>query len=569
MKRLEALCIAGALTVGSIVGWAGARTVRADPARIDESARPAGSGAVASAADGGDDAERFGTISSRLASISEDPLPSRRRVALSRFCAGLDAEGVRHAAQALTLDDSPRSREQRISIMARWAELEPAAAAAFAVRTKSIHGTLQTVLDVWVAQDREAAKHFVAGLNHKELLNGVLYYFTVALATVDADEALKFADSVPTAAKHNVVWGVFRTTGHLNPTAAVARALTMPAGKVRESAIDAAISVWLEEAPAAAMAWVRQRPDTPVTFGSTLLESAVQRWSRSDPLAAGRFAQSLPAGRQRDDTTRYVASSWAYRDLDQARGWVHSLPEGKAKAGALAAIVGQWSSSDPPAAAAFVAGQPAGENTGEILEQIGRNWAATDPTGALAWAATQPDAVRKQFAPTALGTLAADDPAGAVAGLASLRTPDVRAEAITAIAKSWAVHDPQEAADWVLNLPAADASRAALREVISQGASRNPAAMAEWLEGMTGHPRRDLAVETFAKEAQYYDPLAAVAWAHTLTDAETRRPLVKTIVRNLANYDPAGAREWVNAQTFEPAEHKTLLDQIDQAMKRK
>jgi hypothetical protein len=93
--------------------------------------------------------------------------------------------------------------------------------------------------------------------------------------------------------------------------------------------------------------------------------------------------------------------------------------------------------------------------------------------------------------------------------------------------------------------------------------------MAQWLENLEDNPRRDLYVAAFAQAAQYYDPTAAADWANTLVDDETRQPLVKKIVRNFANIDSAGARAWIMEQDFDDAERQVLLEQVEQATKRK
>ncbi len=572
MNRLEILSVAAALGVGSVVGFAGARFAQTNHQISGDVARRAESAALVATVPG-EIKVTTAIRSDPLEIISRDPLRSRRLVALNRYCAGLDAVAARRAVESMPGDSSQKSLELRERLMSRWAELEPVAAAAFALGVKDANNrstALQHVLKVWVAQDADAAKQFVAGLKDKDVLDGTLFSFTTDLAERDFVDALRFADAVPASHKQNVVWAAFRAAGQANPNAAIARAMAMPAGKLRESAIESAASVWLQQNPQAAMAWVMQRPDTPITFGRTLLQTAVQRWSFSEPAAAARFVQGLPAGKQREDFISNVASGWAWEDTGQALKWVQGLPEDQEKTRALSVIVNQWASRDPLAAAAFMARQPANEKTSAALQNIGRQWSAVDPDGALAWAAAQPDeALEKGVAPGALGMIAADDPARAIAGLAALRSLETQAAALTAIAKNWADLDPQEAARWVLELPEADSSRNALKEVISTGTARDPVAMAEWLDALKGDPRRDVAVEAFARAATSYDPLAAAAWANTLADAGTRRPLVQNLVRTIANFDEAAARMWVLGQSFEPGERAALLNQIDQQTKRK
>ncbi|MEA3209541.1 MAG: hypothetical protein QOE70_2598 [Chthoniobacter sp.] len=287
--------------------------------------------------------------------------------------------------QALPPDEDRDAWELRSQLITRWAELEPNAAAAFA--REKMRNFFGDVLSVWAAQDREAAKSFVAGIKDKDLLLEILPGFTRTLAESDLEDALRFATALPADPFHNSIRLAFYGAGQKNPAAAAARALAMPEGDARGSAISAAAEVWLEANPQAAMAWVMQRPDTAIGDCGNLFQSAIQSWSSNDPAGASRFVQSMPAGKQRELGLKSVAQHWAFKDIGSAVQWVQSLPEDKAKTEALGSVLSQWSYEDPPAVAAFLAGQPAVAKTGELLAAIGEKWAKRDPAAALAWAA--------------------------------------------------------------------------------------------------------------------------------------------------------------------------------------
>lgn len=593
MKRLEILSVAVVLGVGSVVGFAGARWGLGDfagkgghaPHPIS-TATPGPPPAVAEPA-------TPVAAADRLEAIMSDGLQSSRLVALDRYCEGLDLEAVRRAAASMPVRDTLKNRELRTRLLSRWAELDAPAAAAFAFGMKNDNmweNPLRDVLKVWVSEDPDAARQFVAVMMDKfsggaiqaplarrlERINweGIPASLAGLLAERDLEDALKFADAIPAAHggsdREGAVREAFVTAGHLNPSAAVARAMTMPEGDLRESAISSAMRAWFDKNPQAAMAWVMQRPDMPGGYGRTLMENAVPRWAEFDPGAATRFVQNLPPGKQRDNLISAVATTLVYRDADQARQWVLSLPDDGAKAEALRRVVMVWSSNDPVAAAAFVARQPDNGNTGRMLWFVGRSWSAMDPEGALVWASAQPAGTfAKEIASQALGAIAAEDPARAIAALDALRAPDVRAAATAAIAGRWAINDPQAAARWLLELPKTDANSAALQGAISSWTPGDPAVVARWLETLNGDPRRDVAVEAFARAAQAYDPATAAAWANTISDAGTRRPLVMDLVGAIAKFDAPAAREWVLGQSLDAVERKALFDQIDRQAKEK
>ena len=570
MNRLETLCIVSSLGLGGAIGFAAAdwrgtqRTIREGaPLRVNApvalSARIGGQAAQERSAlpDGGE-----------LEKILEDKLPSRRRVELDRFCDRMDAAGARRAVESLSAREDSQVQELRRQLLERWAELKPEAAAAFA--KDKMPSFLNGVLAVWASRDRDGAKTFVAAIKDRDQLLKILPPFTRMLAEGDFEDALLFATALPADEYHNSIQLAFRQAAEKNPAATAARALALPEGDARGSAIRAAVDVWLKVSPQAAMAWVMQRPDTPLNLGWDLIRGAISSWAISDPAGASRFVQNLPSGQQRDDSIMSVAQSWSYRDRGSAVQWVQSLPADKAKAEALGSVLAGWANEDPAAAAAFLARQPAGANSDEMLAEIGENWAKRDPAGALTWVAGQRnEAVEKKVAREAFGTMTGDNPAAAVAALASVRGAEAREEAITAIAKSWSHRDAAEAARWVLELPPLDANLEVLQRVIWSGAGREPVAMARWLGTIKSHPQRDLAIEAFASAAQHHDPAVAAEWAHTLSDTKKRKSLVQEIIRNYANHDALAAREWVLGQTFDPAERTALLGEIAEAEQRK
>jgi hypothetical protein len=572
MNRLETLIVVGALGAGSILGFAGARWGTPGP-------REGGVAASMEAALG-QGANESGTAegglvgANPLEAIREEPVRSRRMVLLDRYCEGLDVAGVQRALLTVPENGARRSREVRDRLMGRWAELDPAGAAAYAMGKRDREtrlSALQTVLGVWLEHDAEAAKKFVAEIKDPDMLRGGgLHFFVVDLAHRDFAEAMKFAEAVPKAQKQTVIWAAFRAAGHLNPSTAMARALATKDEEDREQAVASAISMWTVDDAPTAVAWAREQPGV-FRRGESLYKTALNRWAFADPPAAAAFfaKQPLP-GAMGDQLTNNIASNWAYCDPEAALAWVEELSESKAKTAAIGTVVGQWAARDPEAAAAYAMEQPAGPASDEMLASIGRSWSMRNPAAAAEWAMAQEDpGVEKAMLPVALGAMAMDDPSKAVQMLAQVQEADARAAAIRAIARNWAASDPQAAVRWILALPETDARKGAVQDVVSSAAGRNPTATAQWLESFKDSPLRDTAVAAFAERAQYHDSVSAATWANTIADAEQRRTTVRDIVHGFANHDLAGARRWVMGQNFDETERQALLKQIEEASKRK
>jgi hypothetical protein len=569
MKCPEFLTIVGALGLGCLLGFAGARAL---PSRIWRgSTLEDASGAAAQAEAGLDSSGRL-VGANPIEEILAKPRQSRRLVAMNRFCAGLDAAALQRAILEVPDNGDLKNWELRFRLLRRWARLEPAAAAAFALADKNRTAranAFKAVLDVWGRDDPEAASEWVAGIKDEQTLEDTLHEFCINLAQRDFEGTLRFADRLPEEVRDNVVFAAFRAEARENPSGAAARALTMPEGELQGEAMEGTIEEWLRSDAQAAMAWVMQRPESTTALGGKLLDNAVWRWGDLDPEAASRYLQTLPAGRDQDYMLRRLADSWIQQGTRKAFAWAQSLPAGSARTTAMEATMNRWADFDPSSAAAFLRTLPAADQTGKMLEIIGNRWAASDPQGALAWLAAQPKgALAEKLTPQLLGAWAVKDPAGAIAQLATM-SEERRVVATKTVAASWAERDAFAAADWMESQPESVVNRATIETVIGTGTSADPARMAQWLENLEGNPRRDLYVAAFAQAAQYYDPTAAADWANTLVDDETRQPLVKKIVRNFANIDSAGARAWIMEQDFDDAERQVLLEQVEQATKRK
>ena len=567
MKFPPALALAVALGAGCVLGFAFARRGAANIADARREELRAVSPAAAIPAPTPRGLMNAMALRERFGEIQQEPLRSRRLVALDRWCAELDLDGIRGAVQLAPRDGAPANYEIRARLMGRWAQLDPAGAAQWAIESRDDHfrGSLGTVLSVWVAHDADAAERFAASVSDTSTFNGFIDSFATSLGRIDPERALAFHEKVSGARQESVMWPAFRALAARNPAAAAARAMTMPEGRLRERAIESMMRTWVNTDAQAAMAWVTRVPDD-----RGLLRTAVNAWSEADPAAAAHFVQSLPASGQRDTMLVNVACAWTMHERDAGLRWVQSLPDETARAEALSSIVRNWAFLEPAGAVEFIARQPRDDRTAEALKTAAQSWAGSDPESALAWAAAQTDtALRAAIIPAALSQLAADDPAAATAQLAALHEPALRKKAIEQIAESWARHAPQAAARWLLELPGGEGSDKALADAVATGTHRDPAAMAHWIESLPGDSRRDAIVAAFARSASAHDPPAALEWAATLSDAGKRRGLVKELVGGFANYDAAAARDWVLGGKLDNAEQKTLLEQIEQATKRR
>ncbi len=236
------------------------------------------------------------------------------------------------------------------------------------------------------------------------------------------------------------------------------------------AAVSATGAEWAQRDPAAALAWLAQRPKAERinpnggNYGtSDALLIAFSEWARRAKDEAHAWADALPAGENRNamqaqfaralaergdsaeatqvlarigsgadaKAIREVAGAWARRDPHAAADWAIAQEPGPAQNRALAGIVGTWAQDEPHAVEDWLAQFPAGEardrSIGAFLNRD-NSW----PTGSAeqsaefdAWFDLIDDPWRRaQVARTSFGRRKERDPAAARVWLSALPNLD-------------------------------------------------------------------------------------------------------------------------------------------------
>ena len=133
------------------------------------------------------------------------------------------------------------------------------------------------------------------------------------------------------------------TVGHVRPAAASEvpfAPLSLSAPPARPAPLDREqLLAWAARDPAAAGAWVRERPDD--VERQQVLAAVLRRWLRLDPRAAADYALALPDAEARACALEQVATGWAAADPAALSAWAAELPsapELDAVAAALATL---------------------------------------------------------------------------------------------------------------------------------------------------------------------------------------------------------------------------------------
>lgn len=273
----------------------------------------------------------------------------------------LSAVAERSPREALTLIDSlgffPAKAEVLASILQRWAQTDPSAAA------RAVTG-----------REKGLAPEVVADLARR-------------WAAKDTKTALAWAETLGHRIRSRAIEAVVSVWSEKDLSGAAAFAWSQAAGKSRDSMIDSVVGRWASVDAAAALAWANQLPEG--QNRDRALQQVLERSARADPKAAATYALSISATDRRDGTVSQVASEWYKADPDAAQTWMNSLPTATFGAAARG-IFSQALSQDPKQAADFVASLSDAVTRNSLLGELAGGLARTDIVSAVDWLEQMP-----------------------------------------------------------------------------------------------------------------------------------------------------------------------------------
>lgn len=249
-------------------------------------------------------------LSSQLEAVESEPDETVRAEKLAALASGLATRDLPTALDlVLGSTVTASSGELKRDLITRWAESEPAAAAAWAEKLPLDRERAEIFSDVaiaWANQDLAAAAEWVQQWpdpNERQ----------AGLTTVAYEAARE------------------------QPVEALRLATTLAAGRSRDDLIVRAAAQWASSAPESAAQWAQKIPDS--NLSRRLLASIAAEWGNRDPVAAATFAlRALPPGKNQDDAIMGIVLRWMQENPLSAEEWVRQFPEGKLRQTALSAI---------------------------------------------------------------------------------------------------------------------------------------------------------------------------------------------------------------------------------------
>ncbi len=466
---------------------------------------------------------------------------------LYEYSLSLDAGALPGAVnEAMQLPLSHRNMALGV-LFARWAELDPAAAARYAqLLPKSANAGFlrRTALTSWAEKDLPAALAWAQSLEKGDARNDSIAAVAGQLAKRDPNGALKLiAENFAGRDAANAYDNVFSAWAENDFPAAYAAAQGITDPGMRTRAMRAALNQRVDSDPRMVLEVLREAKLSELRWD--IGNRAMTRWLERDLSAARDYALALPAGEMRDQGMQAVAREMGRLDPNGALDWLRELPDNSSRDDAIQALFSTWAGSDSKAAIEAARGLPEGRMRDNALGQLAQNLVDTDLTAALGILKTLPaGGVSDNAFQQVAWRWARTDPKGAAEWFVE-NLPDNNRWAMNQIVQEWARNDPDAALKWASALPeTSDQKGDLVGQVLGNLVRGNPTAAVEQFATLTPQQQTN-AAGNLASNWAFRDPAAASAWVMGLKDESVRNNAIGSVAGTWANRDPGGATRWL------------------------
>lgn len=231
-------------------------------------------------------------------------------------------------------DGADRDLTMRL-LAARWADVDPEAALAFAVKHKEFDQLTGDIFQQLATSNLTSALARAQALTdpnlHYQALRGALG----VMAASDPAGALRLAAGTANLPRTEPLSSmIYRQWSETDPAAAAASAAQdTTSNNGWRSPLGQVLRNWANQDPQAALTYAMTLGDA--SAQSRSVGDIVRRWSEQDAGAAAGWINTVPAGNVRDAAAAALASSVASTDLSTAVGWAQSITDDSARTSAL------------------------------------------------------------------------------------------------------------------------------------------------------------------------------------------------------------------------------------------
>ena len=338
---------------------------------------------------------------------------------MMRLADSLDLEDMPAAMEAIEdLKEMDGKEIFAIFVMMRWAELDPADAAAKAKAAdgKSFFDPAQQVtIPIWAERDPFAALAWAKSLTDEDRKKKSLELVIETVARRSVEEALQMARA---------------HAPELIPTEGMPKAIVEALNQkpAKEAARYYAAANDIDE-----------------------LAGAVRRWAAKDRPGALAWARGLQEPEQQRAAFNAVISEWSQADARAAASVLDAMVSDGGKLGqAAGAIARNWPANDLQALQARVTQWPDGPAQNEMAEQLAERLGQADPDGGARWIHSLPEGAARDHATEGYAkSVARKDGGTAVEWALSIADEGKRNAVLEEVSREWFRNDPAAAFEWM------------------------------------------------------------------------------------------------------------------------
>jgi hypothetical protein len=470
-----------------------------------------------------------------------------RQMKLFAYAESLDASSLPGAvSEAMQLPLKHRNAALSV-LFARWAEIDPAAAARYAQllpRSANAHGLRHTALTAWAEKDLDSALAWASALEPSPDRSQSIAIVAGALAKSDPNAALKLVQQhLSKREAQNAYNTIFSTWAENDFVGAVAAARSLEDPNLRSSALRAALNQHIEKDPRLVLDIIGDSKISDLRWN--VGNQAIARWVERDLAAAREYALNHPAGELRSTMLSSVVREMVKRDPQEGLDWVLSQEQGGDFEQALQTALSAWAERDPQGAIQAAKNLPEGATRDQAFASLAQSLVETDLESSLALTHQIPEGDLRQNALHQIGyRWARIDPKAAAEWMLA-NTPEDRRFSMHQIMWEWSRSDPEAALQWATSLPEARQKGEVLSQVLTHFARANPQQAADLVEKLAPETQR-AAVSNFVANWASRDPAKAAAWAASkLADDQARSAAMSSIASTWGNRDPSAAGQWL------------------------
>jgi hypothetical protein len=470
----------------------------------------------------------------------------RRQTNLHEYAAHLTSEEMQAAVNdALRLPIQYRAGALTV-LFARWAELDPAAASAYAnLLPKSANPAelRRKAVGAWAEKDFAAAWAWAKALEVGDTRNASLSAAVAALAKTDPAGALKLvAENFNRRDAANAYSNVFSAWAENQFDAALAAALALEDPQVRARALQATLNKRVDIDPHGVLEVVKAARNADLRW--SVADRAMERWLERDFTAAREYALTLPAGELRQAMLQSVARDMTRRDPADALTWVQAITNESDRDEALQSLFSTWAGRDSTAALAAAKNLPEGQLRNTALSQMAQSLIEIDITAALAAVGELPPGQPRQNASQNIAYQWARSDPKAAANWMLANSSQAEPWSLQQVMWQWTRNDPDGALQWATALPEGQQKGHVLGVALGQMARGDVTRAAEVIANLPPESQRS-AVGNFSANWASRDPAAAAKWAAQLADPDAQASAFSTVAMQWGQRDAAAAAKWI------------------------